>query len=252
MSLHYTPTRYVDQVTGNVTALYPYQQEVVKPYTTLATDIRLTCTTTKILDDVRNSGRSSPVYQYVVTSTPSSPVHAADSPRSDWSAQYAYSGWDINAFFGFEGLDISRDDQDTNFQNTIIENVRSFINQGEVLNVLWRSQPNSTAKLTSSGVTMTSHYPDTGKCEYLLTDLGLGEYTWIYWPMQEEIFLGLLLTYSLIILEQAFVRDHILTCSIVWKYNWFEERNAHFDGKHDLKKISHFTNDLALLWLDFT
>ena len=150
-------------ISAEILALYPFTTDAEYSFTTLTSDIRVTCGTQELANVMASVGRK--VYHYVVTSFPSKPI---DSGHTSWEATYAFHGWDTLAFFAqFDDYLSGRpSDEDKDFSKNLNKNVKSFAESGMMSEAGWVPVPNSTALLGSSIEIVDSYQPT--RCGYLM------------------------------------------------------------------------------------
>ena len=113
-------------------------------FTTVATDVRVTCGNNR-LAALAADAMTSPVYRYVVTSCP---ARGARALNVDFSAKYAFHGWDIYAFFDtYESITPGShaSDADKRFSAAMQDNVLFFIKNGKPRDRHWLPYPESVA-----------------------------------------------------------------------------------------------------------
>ena len=149
---------YLDTFPGNIStqALELYPIGVVAPafqYTTMTSDLRVTCPNV-IMTDILANSFISPVYQYVVTARPSHPVHIVDIP---FEARYACHMWDSTAFFGSIESYYKPENADLKFQEIMQKEMINFAKTGHPLSNAWKKSPGGLA-IISTNVTFTNSY----------------------------------------------------------------------------------------------
>jgi len=158
-------------------ALRYYPNNTVTPeyqYTSLGADIRVNCPN-DIMSLSAAVSSESPIYRYVVTSTPSSPVHVLGAP---FPSSYSFHMWDLYAYFGSIKDYIKPPAQsDMLFQANMRREVLSFIHNGKPFSKTWTPFPQSTALLSGSTITMTTEY-HREQCNLWNTN-GFFNYAWI-------------------------------------------------------------------------
>ena len=158
---------------GYIRALYPYKENGQYSFTTVTSDVRVTCGVQEVANIMAQSGRT--VYHYVVTSYPSSPTHAFHAP---WQAKYAFHGWDTYAFFQHFNLFLTGRPTDTDWQfaDIIVNMGQSLAETGTVGYDSWQPMPNHTA-LVSSDIKIQDAYHPT-QCAFFM-DRGFFVYSWM-------------------------------------------------------------------------
>ncbi|KAL5009508.1 hypothetical protein ScPMuIL_011813 [Solemya velum] len=129
-------------------ALKFYPRGIISPeyqFTTMATDIRMTCPT-EILSMTAALSYTSPVYRYVVKSWPSKPTYVIGFP---FPASYAFHCWEFLAFFDSIKHNIDNPSQsDISFQENVQRTMLSFVKDEEP-DSCWAPYSQSTAILTN-------------------------------------------------------------------------------------------------------
>ena len=111
----------------------------------MATDIRVTCGNNR-LAAIASEALTSPVYRYVVTSSPSKGARALNV---DFTAKYAFHGWDIYAFLGtYNSIMSGYSDADKRFSSTLQDNILKFINTGKPEDKSWLPYPQKVALIS--------------------------------------------------------------------------------------------------------
>ena len=186
--LHLAP--FDESFVNQSLALYPppLNNDLVKKYTseyiftTMVSDVRVTCGN-EIMTRKLAAAVSSPVYRYVVTSWPSSPVDPFDMGSR---AKFALHGWDVFALLDAFRLTMSSgpNDNDQRFRDVLLDNAASFVQTGRVADSRWTpvahtgndSIPVVTA-LISSSITVNQSYHKP-QCDFW-NDNDFFDYTWI-------------------------------------------------------------------------
>ena len=157
------------------TALKLYPVNVLTPefqFTSMSSDIQANCPN-NVLSRYASSTFKSPVYRYVVTSTPSVPVHAVGIP---FPASYSFHMWDVFAFFGFIPDYIKTPTlDDISWQRNVQKEVMSFVRNGKPTSD-WITYPGATALLSHNTEVVKGYNPT--QCEVWL-DNGFFSYAWI-------------------------------------------------------------------------
>ncbi|XP_052807894.1 para-nitrobenzyl esterase-like isoform X1 [Mya arenaria] len=163
---------------GNLTLetalrLYPVNRSTPEfQLTSMASDIASNCPN-DVLAQYASSTFKSPVYRYVVTSTPSVPVHAVGIP---FPASYSFHMWDIFAFFGLIQDYIKEPTlRDIQWQRNVQKEVISFVRTGKPTSE-WGTYPDVTALL--SDVTELAKAYNPAQCEFLMKG-GFFSHAWI-------------------------------------------------------------------------
>ncbi|XP_045197770.2 para-nitrobenzyl esterase-like isoform X2 [Mercenaria mercenaria] len=182
---NWTWTQYEDHVKqylgtfgGNIAniALKLYPPNLISPefqFTSMASDLRMNCPT-DVLSLHAASAFTSPVYRYVVTSTPSSPVFAVGIP---FPATYSFHLWDVFAFFGFIPDYIKHPtDFNIEWQRNVKQEVMTFVRTGKPSTFSWKPFPFVTASLSHTTEAITAYHPV--QCDFWLKN-GFFDYAWI-------------------------------------------------------------------------
>ncbi|XP_052241317.1 para-nitrobenzyl esterase-like [Dreissena polymorpha] len=153
--------------------MYPVNQSTPEfQLTSMASDIRANCPN-DVMSFYAAATFTSPVYRYVVTSSPSVPVHPVGIP---FPARYSFHMWDVFAYFGFIPDYITNPTMDDlAWQRNVQQEVMSFVKKGRPFSA-WRPYPEATALL--SHVTTTSSGYNPAQCEFWLQN-GFFSYGWI-------------------------------------------------------------------------
>ncbi|KAL5005845.1 hypothetical protein ScPMuIL_017003 [Solemya velum] len=161
-----------DDVLRTALMLYKTNKSPEYQFTTMVTDVRLTCATDKLATAAALNFRS-PVFRYVVTFSPSVP---SNGMGYDYSASYAFHGADSLAFFGSleESMD-SFSESDAAFQRNLKTAVLSFVKSGKP-QACWKPFPQTTA-LLNHDITVTYAY-HVRQCQFW-SENGLLKYGWI-------------------------------------------------------------------------
>lgn len=161
-------------VKDTLMSLYP-SHHISPEYqlTSMASDIRANCPN-DVMSLYAATTFKSPVFRYVVTSTPSVPVHAVGIP---FPASYSFHMWDIFAFFGFIPDYIKFPTKtDIAWQRNVQNEVLSFVHTGAPCSSEWKPYPMVTASLSYQTTVLSAYNPV--QCEFLLGN-GFFSYAWI-------------------------------------------------------------------------
>lgn len=182
---NWTWTQYKDHVTTkmntfsrdiaqNLLKLYPTDSiDVEYQLTSMISDIRANCPN-DVMALQASTYFKSPVYRYVVTYWPSSPVHAVGIP---FPAKYSFHMLDIFGFFGLMPDYIKTlQTSDLEFQRNIQNEVLTFVKTGHPAFINYSTYPEMTLILTTETGTQNAYNPV--HCEYLLMN-GFFDYAWI-------------------------------------------------------------------------
>ena len=157
-----------------IMALNMYPGTAQYSFLTLGSDIAVNCP-----DDVialnASQGFRSTVYRYVVTNSPSEPVHV-----DGFICQYAFHMWDLIAFFGFpHELNYKPSERDMEFMRDLRRELGTFIHHRRVYGKSWREYPNATALFTNNGVeVLTNRGYHEKECSFWMEN-GFFPYAWI-------------------------------------------------------------------------
>lgn len=155
-----------------------YPQGVIDPeyqFTSLGSDIRVNCPTEVLALQTATYFRS-PVYRYIVTYWPSTPVHALGLP---FPAKYAFHSLDLFAFFGLMPNYIKNPQcSDMDFQQNVRKEVLHFVKTGHPYSspMPWDEYPSKTGVFTTMTDAVSAYNPI--QCQYLLMK-GFFSYAWI-------------------------------------------------------------------------
>ncbi|XP_070566732.1 neurotactin-like [Ptychodera flava] len=162
-------------ITKQAKMLYQYVPTMHTPelvYTTMASDVRVTCPTHKLAKTISDA-LTSPVYRYVATSWPSQPVEIT---KVHFKPQYGFHGWDCFALFGVHrDLIKAPSANDDKFSALMQEMFFHFAREGAMLPD-WKEYPEAIAKL-SYNLTVVDRYKKR-ECEFWTTN-GFRPYAWI-------------------------------------------------------------------------
>ena len=144
-------------------------------YTTMASDIRMTCGLNR-LANAMSSTMSSPIYRYIVTGRPSSPVMYYGSK---YDATLAFSGFDLLALL--DTLDKamsagSPSSRDLDFGNILRSNFVNFVKYGRPMLSTWQRFPQNTTLLSDQQNVMRGIY-HAKECAFFQEN-GLVDYSW--------------------------------------------------------------------------
>ncbi|TNN31437.1 hypothetical protein EYF80_058411 [Liparis tanakae] len=145
-----------------------------RAYTTMGSDIRLTCPSNHLARSAAAALRS-PVYRYLVTHTPSGPVGVA-SGLLPFAGRFSFRGLDAVAFFGgMESvLGKTPSDRDRSFQELLTRHLVGFARTGKMA-AEWPEYPEATA-LLSDRLALVQNY-SSARCR-LWKENGLDAYAW--------------------------------------------------------------------------
>ena len=142
-------------------------------YSSMVSDLRVTCPT-NVLALNASKGFKSPVFRYVITNSPSTPINLSGYP-----ATLACHMWDEVAFFGFPSeLKYTPSEKDKSFMNDLRRELGEFIYKGTVEDESWKEYPKSTALFTDNGVRVPKEGYHKRECDFW-SDKGFFSYGWI-------------------------------------------------------------------------
>ncbi|KAL8587513.1 hypothetical protein ACOMHN_000919 [Nucella lapillus] len=131
-------------------------------YTTMLSDIRMTCPS-QVSADLASRKFRSPVFRAVITSSPSTPVNLLNVS----AACYSFHGWDLMVFFGdFAAFGFHPTAEDLQFQKLLRQQMMSFAREGRPEAAVWDVSRMCTA-LLSDHVFPVEHYRKS-RCEFWL------------------------------------------------------------------------------------
>ena len=142
-------------------------------YTSMASDVRLTCPTNVLALNASRAFQSS-VYRYIVTNVPSSPINLIG-----FSATFAIHMWDLVALFGFPpAFHYDPSSKDLRFMRNLRREFGKFIH-GELQGYSWKQYPEHTTLFTNSGMkVLNKDGYHKQECEFWLNN-GFFQYAWI-------------------------------------------------------------------------
>lgn len=152
---------------------YPHEIDPEYTYTTMTTDIRVTCPT-EVLTTAATKGFNSPVFRYVVTAAPSVPINAfLEVP---FKSKYAIHGWDTICFFGLVDEYIKNPTaNDYLLQALMQDHIKHFALYG-TMPEQWSTYSDGTA-LINTTIQMVKKYK-AKECNFWLHN-GFFSYAWI-------------------------------------------------------------------------
>ncbi len=150
--------------------LYPHNKDPEYQFTSLVSDFRIICPTDDLALSMSRYFKS-PVYRYVITSSPSNPVN-----HHGYVKKHAYRGWDLLAFFGtmphyIEWL--SKDDE--KFAKNLRKAVFQFARDGRIAE--WEKYPAACA-IVDSDINFTRKY-HRKECQFWKDKGFYPKYAWI-------------------------------------------------------------------------
>lgn len=152
---------YLDTFPGNISAhaLTLYPDGVESPayqYTTLTSDLRVTCPN-NIMSDILSTYFRSPVYRYVLTQRPFYPVNIVGIP---FQAQYACHIWDAIGFFGSIEDYYEPTIGDMIYQESLQNEIIHFALTGEPKTKQWTTYPNIIGIITTNVSIVNSYHSE--------------------------------------------------------------------------------------------
>ena len=160
--------------TSDALALYPWQHDAEYTFTTMTSDLRVTCPNNQLALRAA-AGLESAVYRLVVTSWPSSPVPL----WVDWSPKYAFHGWDTLAIFDLFQVALASEptEADEGFRRQMQELVVEFVESGQPsTSTSWLPFPQTTALISHSINYVTQYHQE--QCDFWINQ-GFLPYDWI-------------------------------------------------------------------------
>lgn len=164
-----------EEVSTKALAMYPPSPSYTPEYafTSLGSDLRVTCPNDVMTARAAESFKSN-VWRYVVTSQPSVPVNAIGVP---FASKYSFHMWDYIAFSGFISHYIEKPSaSDEAFEQTMTQEILSFVRTGLVKTSTWKPYPASVALFNTS--TEVSAGFKSKFCDYWLKN-SFFSYAWI-------------------------------------------------------------------------
>ncbi|XP_031548778.1 neurotactin-like [Actinia tenebrosa] len=142
-------------------------------YTTMVSDIREVCPVEYFaITAVKHF--ISPVYRYVVTSTPSHDIHLLRG-----NPKYSFHMWDLIAFYNFfKPFKYKPSEQDIKFKKLLRTELRHFFYNGEVKSHTWLKHPKSTAIFSNKGLEIIPKIYHKEECTFWLVN-GFAPYAWV-------------------------------------------------------------------------
>ena len=137
-------------------------------YTSMVSDVRMTCAN-NVLAQNASRGFKSPVYRYIVTNAPSTPVDLIG---------FAFHMWDLVAFFGFpKEVHYSPSKKDLSFMRDLRSEFSKFSHNKTLKS--WNEYPQNTALFTDKGVKVLGEDGyHKQECDFWF-DNGFFSYAWI-------------------------------------------------------------------------
>ena len=142
-------------------------------YTSMASDIRLTCPNNVLALNASRAFDSS-VYRYIVTNAPSSPINLVG-----FSATFAIHMWDLVALFGFPpAFHYNPSSKDLSFMRNLRREFGKFIHN-ELKDSSWKQYPEHTALFTNNDMkVLNKDGYHKQECDFWF-DNGFFPYAWI-------------------------------------------------------------------------
>nr|XP_006822610.1 PREDICTED: uncharacterized protein LOC102806686 [Saccoglossus kowalevskii] len=163
-----------DTMSDRILELYPPSQRYSTPelsFTTMASDIRVTCGNDEITD-IASRKFQSPVYRFVGTARPSKPVH-----WFGFGAEYAFHGWDMMGFFDSMNQYIEPNSDDRLFRDRMQVYLTSFAQTGNPDDNWLKWTGLGSTALLSHDIKYTHRFNKT-RCDFM-KDNGFLSYSWI-------------------------------------------------------------------------
>ncbi len=158
-----------ENLTAKATVLYPHQVSPEYQFTSMVTDIRVTCPTNRQALGMATTFKS-PIYRYIVTSIPSKPVNQQGHVMT-----YSYTGWDLLAFFGTIPHYIDNPSKnDLLFGHLLRQILLDFVNDGEM--ATWKQFPEVTGVI-SNEIVMAQNFKEQ-ECELWFANSMYPDYAW--------------------------------------------------------------------------
>jgi|JYMV01.1.fsa_nt_gi carboxylesterase type B len=156
---------YLDTFQGNISAetlvLYPDGVETPEyQYTTLTTDVRITCPT-NIMADILSTYFKSPVYRYVLQQRPSYPVETEAGIQ--FKARYSYHNWDSVGFFGIISDYYTPTKEDRIYEQMIQREILHFARTGKPYTDNWKTYPTNIGLLDANVTVVNSYHAEMCK-----------------------------------------------------------------------------------------
>lgn len=165
-------------LTNRSLELYASSRDPEYTFTTMASDIRVTCGNHR-LAALADDAMTQPVYRYVVTSWPS---RSARALNVDFSAKYAFHGWDIYAFLDTYKSILSGEGSgsDRRFSEILQENVMHFVRTGRPRDAAWLTYPRAVALISDKlMINKTYHSEQCNMWRDVSEDWKDGRYSWM-------------------------------------------------------------------------
>ncbi|KAK0149466.1 Para-nitrobenzyl esterase [Merluccius polli] len=171
-----------ENLTKDALALYPSSAPCPttdgcprRAYTSMVSDMRVTCPANDMASRAATALKS-PVYRYVVTHTPSSPVNTSVQDLMSFPSRFSFHLLDSLAFFGGLGTFLEKplSAKDKLFQDLFTNHLVHFAKEGKMVDE-WPQYPAATA-LLSDTLNTTENY--SAACK-LWKDNDFYAYAWI-------------------------------------------------------------------------
>ena len=117
-------------------------------FTSLVSDMLVNCPN-DVLSDKAAMSVTSGLYRYVMTSSPSRPVHLLGFP---FAAKYAAHMWDFLAAFDLFNFWMEPSESDIEFGKMLRDNFLNFAKYGKPLNLNWKPFPGKTALISENAI----------------------------------------------------------------------------------------------------
>ncbi|CAH1800931.1 unnamed protein product [Owenia fusiformis] len=147
-------------------------------YTSMVSDMRVNCPNDVLANQAQSSDRTTGVYRYVITEFPSVPTIAFKG--FTFKAKYAFHNFDNMAFSGhIPNFIESPTAKDIQFQQTMMENIISFVQIGYPKASNWKPCPMGTALLGAKvNFSSGAHGYAPNKCKFWMEN-HFYDYAWI-------------------------------------------------------------------------
>ena len=162
--------------------LYPVTTHTPTPvyeylYTTMATDVRMTCGN-DYFGLILATSFKSPVYRYVLTHILSNPF--STRANATFPKKFSVHGMDVGGFYKTMGELIvphrKLSGNDMTYQNVMRQEMTSFITTGRPNSTIWNQFPGNTATISDTVKVVPGYH--TKECQFWLAN-GFFSYSWI-------------------------------------------------------------------------
>ncbi len=154
--------------------LYPYAYTGEYSYSTIVSDVLCTCAVSQLAASIAGTD-SAPVYHYVATAWPTSPINAFLLP---FAGRYAMHGIDVFAIFRRWAAFFTQPprEKDKQFADNLVNMFKQFVRTGQPLHTAWSPLPNITAFINDT-VTLSSRPYHDEQCTFWQKH-GFLQYSW--------------------------------------------------------------------------